>query len=111
MNPSFWKHGTIMEVDIHGLTADHARRQLEQFLSRVSPSITEVVVIHGYNGGQVLMNMVRNQLKHPRIASKMISLNSGRNPDSPKTKALIKKQEPLTNARSPRFFVLCYLSG
>ena len=71
------KHGTMMEVDIHGLTADDARRQLEQFLSRVAPSITEVVVIHGYNGGQVLMNMVRNQLKHPRIASKMISLNSG----------------------------------
>lgn len=71
------KHGAVMEVDIHGLTCDDARRQLEQFLSRASASITEVVVIHGYRGGQTLQSMVRNQLKHPRIASKLISLNSG----------------------------------
>lgn len=71
------RHGTVMEVDIHGMTADQARRELEQFLSRVSANITEVIVIHGYNGGQVLLQMVRNQLKHPRIASKVLTLNSG----------------------------------
>lgn len=71
------RHGTVMEVDIHGMTADQARRELEQFLSRVSTNITEVIVIHGYNGGQVLLQMVRNQLKHPRIASKVLTLNSG----------------------------------
>lgn len=71
------RHGSVMEVDIHGMTSEQARRELEQFLSRASGNITELVVIHGYNGGQVLLNMVRTQLKHPRIASKMLTLNSG----------------------------------
>ena len=42
-------------------------------------------VIHGYNGGQVLQNMVRSKLKHPRIQSKLLSLNPGQ------TRILLKK--------------------
>ncbi len=71
------KFGTIIEVDIHGLTAREAKRGLEQLLSRTDKSITEIKVIHGYNSGQVLCNMVRKELKHPRIAAKLISLNPG----------------------------------
>jgi DNA-nicking Smr family endonuclease len=71
------KYGTIIEVNIHGLTAQDAKRQLEQLLTRADKSVTEIKVIHGYNGGQVLRNMVRVQLKHPRISSKLISLNPG----------------------------------
>lgn len=82
------RHGTVVEVDIHGMTSDEARRELEKFLTRASGQVTEVVVIHGYNGGKVLMNMVRNQLKHPRIASKLLTLNAGQ------TRILLKpKQE------------------
>ena len=71
------KCGTIIEVNIHGLTACEAKRGLEQLLSRTDKGITEIKVIHGYNNGQVLRDMVRKQLKHPRIAAKLISLNPG----------------------------------
>lgn len=71
------RHGSVLEVDIHGMTAGEAKRGLEQLLSRADKSITEVRVIHGYNSGQVLRDMVRRQLKHPRISAKIISLNPG----------------------------------
>ena len=42
-----------MEVNLHGLTVPDAKRQLEQLLSRIDAGVTELVVIHGYNNGQV----------------------------------------------------------
>lgn len=69
--------GTVVEADIHGLTADDAKRQLEQLLTRLPADVTEVAVIHGYHGGQTLCNMVRRRLKHPRIRAKVLDLNQG----------------------------------
>lgn len=69
--------GNVIEVNLHGLTAPDAKRQLEQFLSRLDAGAEELVIIHGYNNGQVLRDMVRNQLKHPRIKAKLLSLNPG----------------------------------
>jgi DNA-nicking Smr family endonuclease len=71
------KNGTTIEVNIHGLTAQDAKRQLEQLLTRADKGVTQVRVIHGYNGGQILRDMVRKQLKHPRISAKLLSLNPG----------------------------------
>lgn len=71
------KTKTVMEVDIHGLTAEDAKHRLEHLLSGAAPGIEEVRVIHGYNGGQVLRDMVRLRLKHPRIRSKLVCLNPG----------------------------------
>ncbi len=71
------KIGTCIEVNIHGMTAREAKRALEQLLTRTGKNVTEVRVIHGYNNGQVLRDMVRRELKHPRISAKLISLNPG----------------------------------
>ena len=79
--------GSTIEADIHGLTAEDAKRQLEFLLSRADKNVKEIVVIHGYSHGQVLKNMVRTQLKHPRIASKLLSLNEGQ------TRILLKQPE------------------
>ena len=54
-----------------------AKRYLEQFLSHADGSVREVIVIHGYTSGTVLQQMVRKELKHHRIKSKMLSLNQG----------------------------------
>lgn len=67
----------IPEVDIHGLTAEEAKRRLEHLLNTAPKNVTEIRVIHGYNGGQVLRDMVRHRLKHPRIAAKLVCLNPG----------------------------------
>lgn len=71
------RHGNSIEVDIHGLAADSAKRQLEQFLTRLPADVTEVILIHGYHGGQTLCHMVRHRLKHPRIRAKILCLNPG----------------------------------
>ena len=65
------------EVDIHHMTRDEAKRHLELLLGRLDGSVKELTVIHGYSGGTVLRDMVRNSLRHPRIQSKYGSLNPG----------------------------------
>lgn len=71
------KTDSTLEVDLHGLTAEDAKRRLEHLLSNAAPEVREVRVIHGYNSGQALRDMVRLRLKHPRIASKLVTLNPG----------------------------------
>lgn len=76
-NHARFKTAQKVEVDIHNMTRDQAQRYLEQFLGRLDGSVKEVTVIHGYSGGTVLRDMVRNSLKHPRIRSKYLSMNPG----------------------------------
>ncbi|HEX3038759.1 MAG TPA: Smr/MutS family protein [Caproiciproducens sp.] len=90
------KSGSCAEVNIHGMTAREAKRCLEQYLSRAPRDVTEVRVIHGYNGGQVLRDMVRRELKHPRIAAKLLSLNPG------ETRILLKQPDSLPSVRRKR---------
>lgn len=79
------QNGNTLTVDIHGMYSADAKRQLERLLSHAGRDVNEIVVIHGYSHGQVLKNMVRIQLKHPRIQSKLLSLNQGQ------TRILLKK--------------------
>lgn len=71
------KNGNQMEVDLHGMTERDAKTRLEHLLSSAPPGVTEVRVIHGYNSGQALRDMVRLRLKHPRIQAKLLTLNPG----------------------------------
>ncbi len=74
-----------MEVDIHGMSQDQAKKRLEDLLNRADPALEELVVIHGHNGGTALRDMVRDRLHHRRIAAKLLSLNPG------VTRILLKK--------------------
>lgn len=67
----------MVEIDIHNMHREEAKRYLERFLSGANDSVKEVVVIHGYSSGTVLRDMVRKNLKHRRIRSKCLSLNPG----------------------------------
>lgn len=66
-----------VEIDIHQMRRDEAKRYLERFLSTANGNVREVVVIHGYSSGTVLQQMVRTALKHHRIRAKLLSLNPG----------------------------------
>ena len=68
---------TTFEADIHGMTVSEAKKALEQLLNTADSTIKEIDVIHGYSNGQALQNMVRKDLKHKRIAAKILSLNQG----------------------------------
>lgn len=65
------------EIDVHNMHKEEARRHIEQFLTRANGSIREVAVIHGCTSGTVLRDMVRKGLRHPRIQSKVVSMNDG----------------------------------
>ncbi len=54
-------------VNLHGLTEAEARARLNEVLE-AAPSDTKIIkVVHGYHGGQVLLNMVRFDYLHYRI--------------------------------------------
>lgn len=71
------KSGDTLTADIHGMQAAEAKKALERLLSSTDKNVTEITVIHGYSGGQALMNMVRKKLSHPRIVRKILSMNQG----------------------------------
>lgn len=67
----------IITIDLHNMELLEARYYLEKLFETLSEDIKEIVVIHGYRKGQILLNMVRKEFKHPRIKQKVIPLNKG----------------------------------
>jgi DNA-nicking Smr family endonuclease len=66
----------MQEIDIHGLTVREAEDELTYFLEYADDDLDELTVVHGYHGTK-LLNMVRNDFRHPRIRQKMVSMNPG----------------------------------
>lgn len=73
----FRREGAVMTVDLHGVYEENAKDLLLNWLDHAPAGITELRVIHGSNRGTVLRDMVRNDLKHPRIKAKLPTLNPG----------------------------------
>lgn len=63
-----------VEIDIHNMMRDDAKKYIERFLSSANGNVKEVTVIHGYSSGTVLRDMVRKNLKHHRIKHKIVSM-------------------------------------
>lgn len=63
-------------IDLHGQTAESARRLLTSRLAQLSDDVREVTVIHGYHNGTKLLETVRH-FKHYRIERKILGLNNG----------------------------------
>lgn len=64
-------------IDLHDMELLEATYHLEKLFETLPKDIKEVIVIHGFHKGQVLLNMVRKDFKHPRIKKKVIPLNKG----------------------------------
>ncbi len=64
-------------IDLHNMEENEARFYLEQAIETAEPQIKEIVVIHGYRQGQVILNMVRKEFTHKRIERKVIPYNKG----------------------------------
>lgn len=73
----FKREGSVMTVDLHGTYAHTAKELLLNWLDHAPSSVSELRVIHGSNRGTVLRDMVRLELSHPKIKSKLLSLNPG----------------------------------
>lgn len=63
-------------IDLHGETRESAKQRLTGALKSLPKETRQLVVVHGYHGGNALREMVRN-FKHPRIERKSIGLNQG----------------------------------
>lgn len=68
----------ILELDIHGMTKYQAKVYLDSQLKKVKHDIYRLRVIHGYQGGTQLRDMVRKEYgHHPRVIRVEIGLNQG----------------------------------
>jgi DNA-nicking Smr family endonuclease len=69
--------GSILELDIHGMTVQQAKKEVQSVLKSCPKAIREIDVIHGYNGGNALQQYVRS-IKHPKVERVIIGMNSGK---------------------------------
>lgn len=77
MDDIFLKPEEILVVDLHEMTVAEAEYYLEKELDTAPEYVKVVEVVHGFHKGRAILNMVRNEFKHPRIERKYLSLNSG----------------------------------
>lgn len=62
------KKGTkSITVNLHGMTESEARAKLNEVLEWAPSDVKILKIVHGYHGGQVLLNMVRYDYVHFRI--------------------------------------------
>ena len=64
-------------LDLHDMEEQEAKFYLEKAIDTAEEKIKEIVVIHGYRQGQVILNMVRKEFTHKRIDKKVIPYNKG----------------------------------
>ncbi len=64
-----------MEVDLHGMDVKFAQGYLKDIIEFTSEK--EIIVIHGYNKGNKVMEMVQKSFKHKKLKRKIKSLNRG----------------------------------
>ncbi len=64
-------------LNLHDMEKQEALFYLEKAIDTAEDNIKEIVVIHGYRKGQVLLNAVRREFTHDRIEKKIIPFNKG----------------------------------
>lgn len=66
-------------IDVHGLTVDMAKREIERFIASCDHSITHVRVIHGYSHGDNIKEFIQrpNSIRSKRIKRKKFTKNRG----------------------------------
>jgi DNA-nicking Smr family endonuclease len=65
-----------IEVDLHGMTVNEARKYLTEKVKNCPKGTREIEVIHGYRQGSALLDFVRN-FKHPRVEKRILTMNFG----------------------------------
>lgn len=60
-------------VDVHGLTANQAKRLINNIIAMIRRSF-ELIVIHGYHHGTAIRDMIYTDLANPKIESKHLEI-------------------------------------
>ena len=74
----FQIQGTVATADLHGVYQQDAKDLLSGWLNTAPAAVTELRVIHGYQRGTALRDMLRSGFSHPRVKAVLPSLNPGR---------------------------------
>lgn len=70
--------GGFQEIDVHNMTKTQAIAAVDARLRRAGPSVYRLKVIHGYRGGTVLRDAVRERYRvHPKVKRIELGLNPG----------------------------------
>lgn len=58
----------IIEIDLHGKNQYQSKIAIDAALRRAGPATMRIHVIHGFNGGTSLRDMVRSEyVHHPKV--------------------------------------------
>lgn len=69
--------GGIVELDLHGCNVHQAQIAIDAALKR-SRGVYRIRLVHGYNGGQALKDMIRSRYSHhPSVRRLEFGLNRG----------------------------------
>ena len=72
-----FKEDEVKIIDLHGMSKEEALNYLDNTIKYIDSNIKELIVIHGYKNGSILLNMVRKEFKHDKIKRKILWLNNG----------------------------------
>ena len=68
----------FQELDVHNMTKVQAVTAIDAMLRRADAGVYRIRVIHGYHGGTVLRDAVRDRYaKHPKVKRIELGLNPG----------------------------------
>ena len=58
----------IIEIDLHGMFRDEAIKTIDKVLKNVDNSTYQIKLVHGYNRGTSLKDMIIDEYKyHPKV--------------------------------------------
>ncbi|MBR4393049.1 MAG: Smr/MutS family protein [Oscillospiraceae bacterium] len=70
--------GAFQEIDVHGMTRAQAFTAIDARLRRADASVYSIRIVHGYHGGTVLRDAVREHYRnHPKVKRIELGLNPG----------------------------------
>ena len=70
--------GALLELDLHGCTVYQAEIAIDAALRRAKAGTYRIRLIHGYQGGTALRNMIRTKYRsHPKVLRLEMGINQG----------------------------------
>lgn len=65
------------QLDLHGYTIEQAKQTIIDTIDLADEQISRIVIVHGYNKGTKIRDMVRKNLKHKKISKIYLDFNPG----------------------------------
>lgn len=69
----------IIEVDVHGLTADQAVEKIETVIKKADRSTYRIRIVHGFHRGNHIQNAIYREIGHG-LNPKVLRITGGDNP-------------------------------